>query len=168
MRSKKVGVFEKASPQVGVALDVGETGTHPTAQKAQVVMGRVGQHGVVQISPEGFDRIQFGGVRRQPLDPQPTTVLLQSVLREAAAVGRKAIPEEENSASPMTPESMQETHEMGAADASRVKGQEPPETPCGGSAEHESDARQALPVERLAQAGRPTPGSPSGANRRPL
>jgi len=168
MRSKKFGVLEEAAAHVGVTPDVGEATTHSTAQMLQVVMGRIGQHGGVQVSPERFDRIEFGSIRREPLDPQPPTVLLQSALSEAAAVGWEAIPEEENSTSPMTSEGGEEAHEVGTADASRLERQEPPETPCGGGGKHESDARKALPIEGLAQAGRPTLGSPSGANRRPL
>jgi hypothetical protein len=38
-------------------------------------------------------------------------VLLQSVLREAAAVGREAIPKEDDSTPPMTSERGEETHE---------------------------------------------------------
>jgi len=77
MRSKKFGVFEEASAHQGVSSDVGETGPHPSAQKLQVVVGRIGQHGAVQVGPEGFDGIKFGGIGREPFDPQPPTVLLQ-------------------------------------------------------------------------------------------
>lgn len=168
MGSKKFGVLEEAAAHAGVALDMGETDTDPTAQKVQVVVGRIGQHGAVQVGPERFDRIQIGGIGREPLDPQPSAVPFQSALSEAAAVGGKAIPEEENSASPMTSEGGEEAHEVGTADASRVKGQEPAQTPGSGCGEHEADAGQALPVERLAQAGRLTLGGPSGANRRSL
>ncbi len=168
MGSKKFGVLEETSAHVGVALDLGETTAHATAQELQVLVGRIGQHGAVQVSPERFDGIEFGGIRREPLDPQPPTVLPQGALGDAAPVGREAIPEEEDSTSPMTSEGGEEAHEVGTADASWMKGQEPAQTPGGGGGEHEADSREALPIERLAQARRPTLGGPSGANRRSL
>lgn len=168
MGSKKFGELEETSTHLGVALHVAETAAHSTAQKREVVVGRIGQHGAVQVSPERFDRIEFWRIRGEPFNTQPPTVLLQSALGEAAAVGREPIPEEEDSTSPMTSEGGEEAHEVGAADASRVKSQEPAETPCGGGGEHEPDARKALPIERLAQAGGLTLGGPSGANRRSL
>lgn len=168
MGSKKFGVLEEATAHRIVALDVGEADAHPAAQDLQVVVGRVGQGGRVQVSPERFDRVEFGGIRREPLDAQPPTVLLQSALGEAAAVGREAVPKEKDSTSPMTPEGSEEADELGAADTAWVKGQEPAQTLGGGCGQHEADAREALPIERLAQAGCLTLGSPGGANRRPL
>jgi hypothetical protein len=168
MGSKKFGVIEEASAQVGVALDVGEAAAHSAAQRLESVVGRVGQHRGIQIRPERFDGIEFGGIGGEPLDTQPATVLLQGVLGETAAVGREAIPEEDDSPPPMTPERVEETDEVGTADASRMKGQEPAEAPGGGRGEHEADSGQALPIEGLAQAGRPPLGGPSGSNRRPL
>jgi len=83
-------------------------------------------------------------------------------------VGGEAIPEEEDSPPPMTPQGGEEAHQVGTADASGMKGQEPAETSAGGCGEHEADSREALPVERLAQTGRPTFGGPSGAHGRSL
>ena len=168
MGSKEFCVFEKASPHIGVTLDVGKTAAHAAAQVLEVVLGRVGQHRGVEVGPEGFDGIEFGGIGREPLNPQPATVLVQGVLREAAAVGREAIPQQQDSTSPMAAEGFEEIHEVGTADASRLKGQEPAETPCVGRAEHEADARQSVPIEGFAQAGRATSGGPGGAHRRAL
>jgi len=168
MGSKKFGVLEEAAAHRSLALDVGETDAYPAAQDPQVVVGRIGQCGAIEVSPEWFDQIEFGRIRREPLESQPPTVLLQSALGEAAAVGREAIPEEKDTTSSMTPEGSEEAHEVGVTDAAWVKGQEPAQTPGGWRGEHEADAREALPIERLAQAGRLTLGSPGGANRRPL
>lgn len=168
MGSKKFGVFEEATAYLGVTLHMGEADAHAAAQTSQVVVGRVGQDGAVQVSPERFDGIEFGGVGGEPLDTQPPIVLLQSVLREAAAVGREAIPKEDDSTSPMPSERGEETHEVGTADASRVEGQEPAQSPGGRRGEHEADRRQALPIERLAQARGLPLGRPSGAHRRSL
>jgi len=168
MGSKKFGVLEEATAHLGVVPHASETAAHTAAQKLQVVVGRIGQYGVVQVSPERFDRIELGRIGGEPLDAQPPTVALQRVLSETATVGGEAIPEQENSPSPVTAEGSEEAHEVGTADASRMKGQEPTQTLRRGCGEHEADARQALPVERLAQAGCPTLGGPSGANRRSL
>lgn len=168
MGSKKFRVPEKPSSHIGVAPDVGQAVANLAAHSLKVFLRRIGQHRLVQVGPEQFDGIQFGSIGREPLHTQPATVLFQPTLREAAAVGGEAIPEQEDSAPAMMPKRLQEAHDVGTADASRMKGQEPAETPGGGCGEHQADPREALPIERLAQAGRLTLGSPSGSNGRSL
>lgn len=92
MGSKKACVFEEAASERGTAADVIEGGVDATAEAAEIVDGGVGQSGVIEVIPERFNGVEFGGVGGQPFDGKPRAVPPQSLLDASAAVGREPVP----------------------------------------------------------------------------
>jgi len=152
MRSKKTRVLEEPTTDSGMTLNGREPLTHLAAQGFEVIVRCVGQCRVVQVGPKGFDGIQLRGVGRQPVDAQPGSMALERGAGEAAAVGGKPIPEEDDGAPPMSPQRLQETDDVTTVDAAATEGQEPAQALAGDRGEHGANRREALPIERLAQA----------------
>lgn len=166
--SKKARVLKEPSPHLGVALHVAESDAHTAAQVRETFRGRISERRGVEVRPERFDGIKLGGIGREPFHAQPATVLGERRAGEAAAVGGEAIPDEENPTPPMTPERVQEAHDVGTLDASATEGQEPSQALTRGRGKHRANPREPLPVERFAQAGRLAFGGPGGPDRGPL
>lgn len=104
MGSKKACVLEETPSHFRVTLDVSESPAHTAPQSREILRGRVGERRGVQVRPEWFDGIEFGGIGREPFHAQPATVPLQRRAGEAAAVCREAIPHEQDPTPPMPSE----------------------------------------------------------------
>ena len=54
--------------------------------------GQVGQLGALEVGPQALDRVQLGGLARQPLHHQPGALAAEPVAHRQAAVGGQAVP----------------------------------------------------------------------------
>lgn len=161
-------MFEKPPAGAGLALKPAYSSSRAPAQAAKVVYGGIGQGGVVDIVPKGFDRIEFGGVGRQPFQNQPCPVAFDSLLDDAAAVSREAIPQKQNLFSSVSAQGLEKSHDMSRADAAPVEGPKPTRAAGRRSGQQQADSRERLPVEGFYQERGLPPGCPGGAHRRAL
>lgn len=168
MESKKARIAEQAASHPGTAPESGDSAAHLSSQPIQILRGRIGQNGCVQVGPELFDRIQLRGVGGQRLDGEPVAVAGQGVASACAAVGRQPIPEQDHRAPTMAAERVEEAHDLGTADVSAMQAQQPARTPTVSPHPHRADPRQPFPVERLDQPRRLPTRRPSGPDRRTL
>lgn len=165
MGSKKASVFEEAASEGGTVTDAVDGGMDTTTKAREVIDGRVGQGGVIQMIPQGFHGIEFGGVGGQPYGGKPGAVLLQSLLDTSAPVSREPVPHQDHALAAMTPERMEEAHKVRAFDPAGMYGQHPSESigiRCG---QDQADAGESLPVERFVDDRSLPPRSPCGADR---
>jgi len=156
---------EEGSTQVRVSTDAAQAASHAPRQALQILRGRVGQGGGVQMSPELFDGIQFGGISGEWLQAQPVAMVAEGLTGEPAAMSRQPIPEQDHRATSVTLKVVQEAHDVPAANPSLMQRQQPARAPAVGAGQHRPDPRHALPVKRLDQARRlpaRCPGGPDG------
>ena len=85
---------EECEGQSGLAADAAEPLVDDLLGLADGVETEVGQLPALQVAPDLLDRIEIGGVARQPLDDQPLPLLPEEGLHGPAAVGRKPVPDE--------------------------------------------------------------------------
>lgn len=156
---------EEGSTQAGVAMDAVYPASHPGAQSVEIVGGRVGQGGGVQMGPELFDRIQFRGISRQGFQMQPAAMACQGLSGEPTAMSWQPIPEQDHRAAAMTLEAVQEADDVPTADAAAMQRQQPARAPTVGTGQQGSDPGHALPVEGFNQARRLPARRPGGADR---
>jgi len=130
MGLKKTCVPEEGSTQVWVVMDSVEAASDPGAQAVQIVGGRVGQGGGVQMGPELFDRIQFRGIGGQRFQMQPSPMACQGLSGNPAAMSGQPIPQQDHRATAMTPEALQEADDVRTADAAAMQRQQPARAPC--------------------------------------
>lgn len=159
---------EEASSQPGMSLDTLESSTHASAQAPQIVGRGIGQSGGVQMRPELFDRIQFGGVSREPLHVEPRAMALDGSAGEPTAVGREPIPQQNDWVPPMAFERGEKTHHLRSADPAAVQGQQPTRTLSVGFSEQRTDPGEPFPIERFDQPRGLSLRSPRGPDRRAL
>ena len=168
MRSEQACMFEESPAGAGLALKPAHSSSRTAAQAAEVVHGGIGQSGVVDIVPKGLDRIEFGGVGRQPFQNQPCPVVFEGSLDNAAAVGWEAIPQKQHLFSSVSAQGLEKSHDMSRADAAPVEGPKPTQAAGRRSGQHQADSRERLPVEGFYQDRGLPPGCPGGAHRGPL
>lgn len=154
---------EEGSTQAWVAMDAPQPASHAGAQAVEIVCGRVGQGGGVQMGPELLDRIQFRGVGREWLQAQPVTMVPEGLHGEPAAMSRQPIPQQDHRAAAMTLEAVQEAHDVPTADATALQRQQPARAPTVGTGQQGSDPGHPLPVEGFNQARRLPARCPGGA-----
>lgn len=156
---------EEGSTQVRVSTDAAQTASHAARQALQILRGRVGQGGGVQMSPELFDGIQFGGISGERLQAQPVAMVAEGLTGEPAAMSRQPIPEQDHRATAVTLQMVQEAYDVPAANPSTMQRQQPARVPTVGAGQHGSDPRHAFPVEGLNQARRLAARCPGGSDR---
>ena len=78
----------------GLVADAAEPLVDNLLRFADGVQAEVGQLAALQVSPDLLDRVEVGGVSREPFDDQPFSLLLEEGLHDPAAMGRKSVPDE--------------------------------------------------------------------------
>jgi hypothetical protein len=164
MGLKKTCVPEEGSTEAWVAVDAPQAAPHAGAQAGEIVGGRVGQGGGVQMGPELFDRIQFRDIGGQGFPLQPAAMAGQGLRGEPTAMRGQPIPEQDHGAAAMALEAIQEADDVPAADAAAMQCQQPARAPTVGAGQQGSDAGHALPVEGFHQARRLPARRPGGAD----
>jgi len=155
---------EEGSTQAWVAVDTVKPVSHSGAQSVEIVGGRVGQGGGVQVGPELFDRIQFRGIGGQRFPMQPAPMACQGLSGNPAAMSWQPVPQQDHWAAAMTLEAVQEADDVPTADAAPMQRQQPARTPAVGTGQQGSDPGQALPVKGFNQARRLPARCPGGAD----
>ena len=132
MKSKKTGVTKEAATHCRAAVEAMQSEAQPASQAAEVFHRGVGEGGVVQVVPKGLDRIQLRGIRGEPLNLQPSAILLHHFGHASAAVGGEAIPQQNHRTATMAPQGFEKTNELPAADAATMQSQQPAQARAGG------------------------------------
>lgn len=138
--------------------------SHSGAQSVEIVGGRVGQGGGVQMGPELLDRIQFRGIGGQRFQMQPSPMACQGLSGNPAAMSGQPIPQQDHRAAAMAPEAVQEAPNVPTADAAAMPCQPPACTPAVGTGPQGSDPGQALPVKGFHPARRLPARCPGGSD----
>ena len=76
----------------------------------------VGEFVLFPVSPEILDWIEFGGIGGQALDVQPGVLCLDKGGDDAAAMDRRAVPQQQDFAGHLPMQRPQETDDLGALD----------------------------------------------------
>ena len=143
---EQAGVSEEAPADFGMALHPANRLGKGLTQPAEILDGRIGQGGLIEMSPQCFDRIERADIGRRPLHLGPPPVLAQGLAGRAASVRREAIPQEEDRAPPVMLQGLEEAHNLGAGHRSPMEGQRSPQALDFGIGQHRPDPRQALPA----------------------
>ena len=130
---------EEGATERGSAIDATHASANATGQWIEVLGGRVGQGGGVEVRPELFDRIQLGGIGGKPLHPEPSLVAFEGLLDVAAAMGGQAVPQQDDRASPMPSQGLEKTRHLGAAHAASMQGQQPAGASTVSASQHRSN-----------------------------
>lgn len=138
---------EEGAAKRGPTIDTAHAAPNAAGQPLQISGGRVGQGGGVEVRPESFDRIPFGGIGGEALHSEPGSAVFEGLLDVAAAMGGQPVPDRDDGTLPMPWQSVEEAHDLGAAHAAPTQGQQPAGTLTGGSRQHNCHPRQALPLE---------------------
>lgn len=93
---KKARMAEEGSTQVWVPVDAAQPASHALGQAIQILHGRVGQGGGVQMGPELFDGIQFRGIGGEWLQAQPVAMVAEGLTGEPAAMSCQPIPQQDH------------------------------------------------------------------------
>ena len=73
--------MEERKAQLLRATDAGHAVGQRTGGMAEIVSAQVGEFLPFDVAPDALNRIEFGGVARQPLNGEPSTLALQIVTR---------------------------------------------------------------------------------------
>lgn len=121
------------------------------------------------VSPNGFQRIQLGGVAGQPFHPEPPSLTSQVFRHDDALVRRQAVPNQNGLLAAQVafeiPEERDQPLRVIAAGAGLEIKPAPPAVPA--EPQRRTD-RQGFPVESMDQDGSFSPGRPSPPDRGPL
>ena len=139
---------EEGEGQPGFAADAAEPLVDDFFGLADRVQAQVGQLAALQVAPDLFDRIEVGGVARQPFDHQPLPLLLDEGLHDPAAVGRKSVPDESDPvAVQVAMEFGEELHDGFVVVAPRLHAEDEGGVGAVGPEAQSGRHREALPVE---------------------
>jgi hypothetical protein len=86
---------QEAERQVGACSDATQAAMERPHQAGAVVRAQVDALLALDVAPERFDGIEFGGVGGQPFDGEPVPLRGEVALHDPAAVRRQAIPEQD-------------------------------------------------------------------------
>lgn len=129
----------------GPAAHAAESRRGVQAQFPTVGDEQVGDFMFLEMSPQVFDGIELGGVRGQPFQPEAPLLRRQQRFHRLAAMGRGAIPDDQQLAPQMARQRLEECGRARPIDAPFIDAKiKPPEREPG-------DDRTPVPVEGLAQ-----------------
>lgn len=114
-QKREAGGTEQIFQQVGAAARPAGVVTNLAADLLDGIWSKVGQAAELQIRPDLFLRIQFGGIRRQPYDV-PLRMLPEVLLHLLVSVGVATIPQQQQRSRKMTPQVLQKAQHLGTAD----------------------------------------------------
>lgn len=158
---EKAAVFQEGFTEIVASSDLGGGPSDAAANGVEVLADELGHVGPCEMTPEVFDRIQFGSVRRQVLDRQPRDLSGEMTLHVAASVSREAIPQQYDLAiADMPLQSPQVRDDLRLLDRSAVQAKAQADAACRRGRDQAGDCRGALPVEWSDQDRRATAGRP--------
>ena len=153
-------MFQEAFHKLWVAADSPRASAHRDLQCPHVVGGEISQFVGVEIAPAVLQRVEFGGVGRQVLDPQPVALGAQPSLGLSANVGRQVVPEQKHSPAHVTAQRAHESHHAQAVNAARLDREKKAQTVACGRKRQRPGDRQTFPIEAVFEDGGFSPRGP--------
>src|SRR6266550_4574209 len=143
--NRQFGLLPERGDEPRSALHGFEPVAGEGAHLADAVQAEIGQLALLHVAPDVLDRVEFRRVRGQSFQDQVPVERFDIVLDDPAAVRRQAVPDDQQLATDLLSQRVQEFDELRAADRASVEAEiEVPETDAG-------DDRQLLPVEAVLQ-----------------
>ncbi len=134
---------QKASQQILPALHGVGSATCSMGQSVKIKGGIVGQGIGLEVSPEVFDRVEFGSVRRQVLEMRRAGQ--DALVEELALVGLEAVPDEHDGGAQLPLQMLEEVHGARGIDVGiRMQPKVQRESVAGGCDAQRSDSRHLL------------------------
>lgn len=168
--NEETGLAEESLKPVGMAAEAATPETQLVTNRRKALGAEVGRGGPLAPRPQGFDRIQLGGVRRQAMHRQPRGLGLEVATGLEAAVCVEPVPKQDHPSPEMTPQVSEEAHHLAGADRARMRHQEDAgvlrrSRAVGQSADH----REVVPAaEAMGQDRRLATRRPGSTDRRAL
>src|SRR5574337_1209049 len=155
------GLLPEGANQFRSALHRLQATAREVADLGQVSRAQVGDLVLLQVGPDRFDRIQFGGVGRQEGNRDPAVLLFEPLPHAPTLVRADAVPNDQQLVPDLALESAQEFDDLFASDCTvdEAEVEAPPGEP--------GDGRHLLPGEALLD-DRGMPTQPPSASHRAL
>jgi len=168
MSKKEATGFEETSKQIGAAVDSPCSFPQPLPDFPKRGRGIICHDAAVEMSPYVFNGVEFGSIRRQPFELQPSIFnsLRDIGKSKTAFMGGQTIPEENNPSSKLAMQRPQKVHDIRTLDRAFMEAQAEPDRAATGSADQDSDGGETLPVEIVDQFGGAATRSPCAAHGR--
>lgn len=113
----KFGLFPKCGDQAfAFASDSAQPVGSPTRKVPQVARAEIGQFALLPVSPEVFDRVEFGGVSRKTFHPEFPLKGGEVIADEMASVNGGTVPDYQKLARHMVLEMFEKLDHLGALD----------------------------------------------------
>ena len=157
---------EEGEGQSGLATDPAEALVDDLLGLADGVEAQVGEFASLEIAPHLLDRVEVGGIAREPLDDQPPPLLPEEGLHGPTAMGRRSVPDERDLvAIQMAVELGEELHDGFVVVATRLHAEDEGGVAAVGPEAERGRHRQALPVEAVGEDRGLPLGCPGGPHR---
>jgi hypothetical protein len=129
-------LFPESGDQGGFALHGLEAVSGELADFANGVQAQVGDLVFLQVGPDGFDRIEFWGIRRQTRDSDMAVQLFEPGIELAAAMNGSTIPDDQKRLRDLTLERAKEFNDLLGTNGTREEAKvELPERQAGNGRE---------------------------------
>ena len=167
---KEATGFEETSQQIGAAVDSACSCPQPLPDFTKRWRSIICHDAAIEMSPYVFDGVEFGCIRRQPFEFQPSILggLLDIGKGKTAFMGGQTIPEEDNPSSKFAMQRPQKIHEIRTLDRAFMEAQAEPDRATTGSTDQYTDGGETLPVEIVDQFGGAATRPPGAAHGRLL
>lgn len=160
-------MFQERKWQALLPLNTFEAGARRRANLGYLVNAKIGKLLALHISEEHFDRVEIGGIARQAFDTQPVALTPQEHLHLGALVGGKSVPYQRDPRSAkMFFQILDELYQAWRIKISWSKAKIKTRAFSIPAISKSGAHRHLLPVERMVQDRRFSPGSPRFADRR--
>ena len=110
MNGKSSAGFEEGTHECRSQADALDRPTKGHFQLAEMERGEVGEFDLLEIAPDPLVGVEFGGVRGEILQREPTAVVVDEPPDRGGLVGVDVVPDEDDPAAHV-PEQMPEEHE---------------------------------------------------------
>lgn len=162
LSQRKVCLFPEGPHQGDAALGATELAASLVSELCPIARAEVGQGMMFEMSPNVFGRVEFWSVGGESCNGQVPVGLIDELLHQAAAMGRKSIPDNEEGSADLSSQVSEEIDHLWRANTTPVEPKV--EAPPCDTGHH----RQFSPVERKVQLRRLPPGGPCAPQRRLL
>ena len=107
----------------------------------------------IEVTPNVFHRVEFGSIRRQPLQLKPAlgSDLADIIKGVAAFVGGESVPEEGDRPRKLAAQGLEKIHQVRTLDRTFLEAQAQADRAAAGSADQDSDRGKTLPIEVMNQ-----------------